>query len=113
MDITHKSLDNKTTLLKLHGQLSVDTVEPFKQAVQSLINEDSKQIILNMGLVNYVSSAGIQGIYIVLDMISAAQGKLILCCLTPNVKKVVDMVAMGDDVSIFTTEEEAVQAMLK
>lgn len=107
MDITQKIINDHSLLLKVQGQLSLDTIDSFKNEVISFINNGYIHIILQLEHLTYISSAGIQVLYQILDHLQNKSGQLAICCPTPTVKKIFEVISLESDIPIYANEQEA------
>jgi len=110
MEITTKAY-NDILVLKISGQLNIETSDLFKKNVLAQIEAGQHKLVIDCSLLEYVSSAGIQTLYIVLDEIEAVAGKLALCDLSDSVGKVFDMVDLQADIPIFPNQDAATASM--
>ncbi len=108
MDITSKVV-NDVMIIKLHGQLNIDTSPQFREILFAKIDADpsNNKILIDCDLLEYVSSAGIQVLYILLDKLEQKDGKLALCSVSPNVKKVFNIIDLMSDIQIYKDQAEA------
>lgn len=104
MEITTKTIDD-ITVLKLHGQLNVETAPELREFASDLINKGHKKLLLDCNLLDYVSSAGIQTLYVILEKIEQSNGKIALCGVTPNVQKVFHIVDLDSDIPLFPDQQ--------
>tara|TARA_R110000868_G_scaffold410505_4_gene698776 strand:+ start:6160 stop:6501 length:342 start_codon:yes stop_codon:yes gene_type:complete len=111
MEITKKHVDD-IAILKVEGQLSIDTTsELIAEITQACQATASPTLLLDLTLLDYISSAGIQALYQCIDMVADKQGRLVLCNVLANVQKVLDMVDIQADVDIYPQQDDAIAAL--
>lgn len=108
MEITIRNEDN-CIILKLDGQLNIETAAAFVDEVREHIKL-KKHIILNFENVSYISSAGIQSLYFALDEINAIHKKIVIANVAEGVLKIMTMMAIENDIPIFNSLEDAINS---
>ena len=58
---------------------------------RALIDGSDVRLLLDLAEVEYISSAGLRSLLVVAKQIKAAGGVLVLCCLTPMVREVMEI----------------------
>ena len=76
----------------LFGPLDSDTHNVLEEKISSLLAQDTKAIVLNMGGVNYISSLGLGTIFKIVQGLKRVNGQLAITNLQPQIKKVFDTV---------------------
>lgn len=112
MDMTTKKIGD-ILVLKLHGRLNIETQNDFVNEFKHLLESGNKQIVLDCKLLDYVSSAGIQALYFVLDHVAQHQGRLVMCSLSDTVDKVFKMIDLESDIPLYGSVDDAVDALQK
>jgi anti-sigma B factor antagonist len=99
------------TILDLKGKMTLgEGDELLKDKINSLIQQDKKQLILNLDGVPYIDSAGLGEIVRTYTTVSRQGGKLKLLNLT---KRIQDLLAITKLLTVFETydtESEAVKS---
>ena len=102
---------NNVTILDLKGKITLgEGDEVLKDKINSLIQQDRKRILLNLGEVPYIDSAGLGEIVRTYTTVSRQGGKLKLLNLT---KRIQDLLAITKLLTVFETydsEPEAVKS---
>ena len=102
---------NNVTILDLKGKITLgEGDEALKDKINSLIQQDRKRILLNLGEVPYIDSAGLGEIVRTYTTVSRKGGKLKLLNLT---KKIQDLLSITKLLTVFETyesEDEAVRS---
>lgn len=98
-------------VLDLKGRITLgDGDQLLKDKVNSLVNQGNKRLVLNLGGVPYVDSAGLGEIVGSYTTVSRQGGSLKLLNLT---KKITDLLAITKLLTVFETfdsEDEAVRS---
>ena len=95
------------TLVRLKGRMDVATAGDVERACERVIQGGEKFVVLDLGGLDYISSAGLRGILGVDKKIKAQGGKLALCNLKGMVKEVFQISGFAVMFSIFDTAEAA------
>lgn len=112
MEIKTKKI-GKHTLVQLNGRLDITHSDEVESKLSEDIKSGTGDIIINLEMISYISSSGIR-IFVGMVRELEKQGrKLKLCCITPPVKKVFDVVELLDLFEVYDTEEAAIQSLSK
>ena len=110
MQIDERVVDG-VTILDLKGKMTLgEGDELLKDKINSLIQQDRKQLVLNLEAVPYIDSAGLGEIVRTYTTVSRQGGKLKLLNLT---KRITDLLAITKLLTVFETfdaENEAVRS---
>jgi anti-sigma B factor antagonist len=102
---------NNVTILDLKGKITLgEGDEALKDKINSLILQNHKRILLNLGDVPYIDSAGLGEIVRTYTTVSRQGGQLKLVNLT---KRITDLLAITKLLTVFETfesEKEALQS---
>jgi anti-sigma B factor antagonist len=102
---------NKVTVLDLKGKMTLgEGDELLKDKINSLLQQDRKQIVLNLEGVPYIDSAGLGEIVRTYTTVSRQGGKLKLVNLT---KRITDLLSITKLLTVFETfdsEQDAIRS---
>ncbi|HBC88462.1 MAG TPA: hypothetical protein DCZ94_16055 [Lentisphaeria bacterium] len=101
--------DGGITVLELQGRLDSFSSHDTDRQVTKLIDDGVLKIVLDLSGLEYVSSAGLRVVLSAAKRIRQAQGKMVLACPAPQVKKVLDVAGFSTILPIFATMDEAVK----
>lgn len=62
--------------------------DDFAVFVQGLIEAGARRLILDLGVLDYMSSAGVRAMFMIHKAVTAKEGKLALLSLRPSVREV-------------------------
>lgn len=88
------------------GSIDSDTYMFLEKKVDSIIDPKTKAVIFDMQAVTYISSAGLGVIFKAKRTLKESNGKLCLVNLSPNVRKVFDIINALPDEEIFASARE-------
>ena len=92
---------NNVTILDLKGKMTLgEGDELLKDKINSLLQQDRKQILLNLEAVPYIDSAGLGEIVRTYTTVSRQGGKLKLVNLT---KRITDLLSITKLLTVFET----------
>ena len=83
----------------------------FQEALQSVIQDDDKAVVLDLGQLTYISSAGLRVILLVGKMLQRQNGNLAVCSLTESVREVFSISGFDKIIPTHDSQEDAVKAM--
>ena len=100
---------SEISILRIKGFLDAHTAPKFEQAIQDLVNESRNYIIVSMTELNYISSAGLGVFMGFIEEIREKGGDIKLCCMSPKVFKVFDLLGFPALYEIYDKDEEAIK----
>ncbi len=107
MKISYRTID-QVKVIVVDGELDNDTAAEFLEALSQDLNK-KLNLVLDLKHCVYISSAGIQAIYQIHKILNQANVQLVICHAEGNVRKVLNLVAIADDIPLFTDEKEAIE----
>jgi len=110
MEVTSESLREGPVLIKASGRLDAATVAVFEQTLQQLLDEEQYRLIVNLNNVNYISSSGLRALITARRRAIGQGGEIFLCCMSPRVRQVFDMIGFSSVFSVYEDVEQALQA---
>ncbi len=99
------------TVVRVDGRLDITRADAFEKAVIGYLNTEGRNLVIHLGGVSYMSSSGIRAL---LSIYRAAGGKNVrvaLCEASPVVKKVLDVVEIGQVLRVFGTQADALASL--
>jgi anti-sigma B factor antagonist len=108
MQIDERVVDG-VTILDLKGKMTLgEGDELLKDKINSLLQQDRKQIVLNLENVPYIDSAGLGEIVRTYTTVSRQSGKLKLLNLT---KRITDLLSITKLLTVFETYDSESDAI--
>ena len=107
-------LEKKQTVLlvRLEGELDHHTAEELKSKIEFELNDDAVQhIILNLEALTFMDSSGIGVILGRYKQVKERQGKMIVCSISPQVKRLFDMSGLFKVIQLEENEIHALQTL--
>lgn len=105
-------LAGEVRVLGLVGRLDTDTAGDLELAVQDLIDAGSKDFLVDLAGVGYVSSAGLR-VLLMLGKSIDGKGSLRLCGLNPTVRQVFDVAGFTQLFAISANRDAALAGAVK
>jgi len=90
MELNWKDSDN-LHILKISGHVDSNTTPEMAQAIETRLQEASKDILIDFSDVEYISSAGLRVVIKTHHMQTTAGQKMILCSLKDYVYEIFEM----------------------
>jgi anti-sigma B factor antagonist len=98
------------TVVRVTGRIVLgDDLSRLEKAIAEGL-QGSSELLLNLAGVDYMDSSGIGALVRHVTAARAKRKKIMLCGLTPNVKKVLNLTRVTDLFQTFDTEEQALAA---
>ena len=109
MEIVERRIGD-VTILALKGHLVDDRDDVFREAMNRVVNQGSRKVVLNFDLVDYVDSAGIGMLVSRYIRLTKHDGRLKLCHLHRRSFRVLDVTKLLTVFETYESEDEAVQS---
>lgn len=110
MDINLVDKDD-LSILELSGRMDATTTGVFDEACRAQLARGRKKVVIDMGNLVYISSAGLRGILGMVKAMKSSGGKLAFCSLQPMVVEVFRISGFSSMLSVHNTCDEAVRAI--
>ena len=89
------------------GRLDSVTAEAFDARMQPAIVTPGIQVVLDLAKINYVSSAGLRSLLVLLKQVKALGGALILAAVHPRVQDILEIAGFTSAFAIAPTQADA------
>ena len=110
MKIEERAVDG-VTILDLQGKMLIgEGDELLREKINSLVENGTQKIVLNLADVPYVDSAGLGEIVRCYTTVSRKSGKLKLLNLTKRIQDLLSITKLLTVFDTYDTEEEAVKS---
>ncbi len=109
MDMLSIETDNRqsVSLMKVRGRVDSETAPELDDALTKLLQDNKNKIVLNLGDVNYMSSAGLRAIVKALKDAQKSGGDVRLASVSAPIEGILLTVGMMQMFKMFSTTEEA------
>lgn len=88
-------------VVKLEGRLDISNSSHFEQDCMNWIEQGQRKFILDLGALEYISSAGLRSILAATKKLKAQNGSLSLCSLSGLVEEVVTVSGFDNILRVF------------
>jgi anti-anti-sigma factor len=95
----------------LEGRLDSATSSTFEKSIETLFTQPGGRALFDFAGIDYVSSAGLRVVLMAAKRARQAQGRLVLCGLSPHVKEVFEISGFLKILTVVDAREAA-QGML-
>lgn len=99
------------SMIDLTGEVDAYTSARFREIMIELIDGGSKNLVISMASVEYIDSCGLGALVGGLKRISENNGKIVIVCDRPQVRKVFEITGLEKVFPLFVSEDEAVAAL--
>jgi anti-anti-sigma factor len=108
MDLMCECIGDVMVVVLAGAQLDASTAEEFKRDITPVL-EAHTQVVFDLSQLTFVDSSGLGAFLSCLRHVQAKGGDLKLCCLSPPVRAVFELVRMHRIFHIFDTREAAIR----
>lgn len=107
MEILNQS-QGEITILTVQGKLDAVTTPAFEQKVRELVEGGGIRLVVDLGGLEYISSAGLRGLLMLNKLVKAKSGRACLAGVRGNVRSVFEMSGFT---ALFDVRDTAAAAM--
>ncbi len=107
MDVIESSADG-VTIMEPRGRMDALGAKPFGDRVVELLRAGATRMLIDLQHVQYISSAGFRALLIAQKQSIERKGKLVLCGLSAEVRRMFELGAFLDIFTICATRDEGV-----
>ncbi len=97
-------------VIHFEGKLDVNLSLAVEVELEKMITLGVKKIIIDLKNVEYLSSSGLRIFISAMRKLNEQGGHLLLCSITPMVKKIFKIVELEDLFQVYDTLEEAIKS---
>ena len=97
----------EVTILVPQGRIDSSNAKAFESGVLSAIDGGSRQLLLDLGDINYMASAGLRVLLLAAKRLQSLGGKLVLCSLSDRVHEVLKIAGFNTLLDIRSDRESA------
>lgn len=94
-------------ILSPAGRIDTLSAPELEQAINYIINEGTRKILLDFSAVSYISSGGLRVLLSTAKKLKNPGDRYGLCCLSAEVHKILRLAGFTSIFSIFSSEGEA------
>jgi len=103
-----ESQSDGVIIIEPHGRIDFTGAKPFGDRIVQLIRTGSHHILIDFGNIQYISSAGFRSLLIAGKLVDELTGKLVLCGMSAEIKRLFDIGAFTDLFTICQSRDEGV-----
>ncbi len=111
MDITDKGIERDAKIIAVRGRIDGTSADDLQKQLLEWIGQGHIKMIVDMGELDYISSAGLRSILVASKDVKSKNGKLMLCALKSSVKEVFDISGFNLIIPIYESVEAALEKM--
>jgi anti-anti-sigma factor len=94
------------TIVDVDGRVDSVTAKPFEEKLTALFNSGRNRVVIDFKRIVYISSAGFRVLLMAGQLAEKSDGKLALCNITADVRRVFDLGGLTDLFAIYPSREE-------
>ena len=110
MEIPNENVDG-TLILKPTGRIDGQNAVDFQTAIESIVSDSDKSVILELEDLVYISSAGLRVILLLAKTLKSRNAQFAMCSIAGSVKDVFDISGFGKIIATHDTREDALAAV--
>jgi anti-anti-sigma factor len=98
-------------VVSTRGRLDGNSSEQFGGRLQALIAPDRSKLLVDFSGINFVTSAGLRAVILVLKKVKAANGVFALCAVQAPVREVLEITGFTSMLQIYPDRAGAISAL--
>lgn len=106
-----ETMEGEITVVEPRGRIDSATAKEFGDRLSKLLSSGHNQLVIDLRNITYISSAGFRQLLIAKRSMQDKDGKLALCGVSGEVKRLFDIGAFGELLPIFPTREAGVASV--
>ena len=99
------------SVVTARGRLDGAASGPFADQVQALIGADRPKLLIDFSGIDFVTSAGLRAVLLILKKVKSVNGKFALCGVQASVREVLEISGFASMIQIHPGREAALAAM--
>jgi anti-sigma B factor antagonist len=96
-------------IIAVSGKIDAYQAIKLKDALNEVIDNGSKKIIVNLAQVNFLDSTTLGTLISALKRVKTTGGEICVTCLQPSVKEIFQLTRLDKVFQIFTNDDEAMK----
>ena len=109
MEIKEAGKEKNMKIISLEGKMDAISAPEFEEQMGEWLEQGETSFIINLGEVNYMSSAGLRSILIVAKKLKEQDGKLIFVNLREEVQKIFRISGFSSMIPTYESLEAALE----
>jgi anti-anti-sigma factor len=105
------TLHDNVAAVAVSGRLDSSNAEGLKERLGEIIHSGASRLVIDLHEVIYISSAGFRTLLITARAVDQASGRMVLCGIAGEVKRLFEVAAFTELFTIVPTREEALSAL--
>ena len=97
---------DEVTILQPCGRIDSVGSKPFGDRLAELVHSGSKRLLIDLGQIPYISSAGFRALLVARKLIDSASGKLVLCGMSAEVQRLFEIGAFLELFTVCASRED-------
>jgi anti-anti-sigma factor len=99
------------TILEPRGRIDSVTAKDFGECLAKLLNAGREHIVIDLHSITYISSAGFRQLLIAKKTTQEKNGKLALCGIAGEVKRLFEIGAFSELLPVFLSREDGIASV--
>ena len=105
------TVEENVAAVAVKGRLDSSNADGLKERLREMVDSGSPNLVIDLQQVIYISSAGFRTLLITARAVDQARGRMVLCGIAGEVKRLFDVAAFTELFTIVPTREDALNAL--
>ena len=102
---------NGVLVINAEGRIDGSNSAQFLESIQAVVGDDDSGVVLDLGGINYISSAGLRVILLLAKELRQKQTGFGVCSLSSSVKEIFTISGFDQIIAIFDSGADAVSSL--
>ena len=104
-------VEDGVTIFSIEGHLDATLVNALNERIYDIIESSFTKVVFDFSQLVYISSAGLRVLLYAAKKMKAKDGKVVLCSVNSNVKRVLDISGLTKFLPIYDEKNLALDAL--
>jgi anti-anti-sigma factor len=105
------TVEENVAAVAVKGRLDSSNADGLKERLREMVDSGAPNLVIDLQQVIYISSAGFRTLLITARTVDQARGRMVLCGIAGEVKRLFDVAAFSELFTIVPTREDALNAL--
>lgn len=99
--------EGKVVIVDLLSGLDRLSVLSIKNHLKGLVAKKKNKLVINFDKIDHINSTVVGALVGIQNLARKRKGKVVLCCVKPNIRRTFDLIGASKVLEIYDTESEA------
>ncbi len=98
-------------IVKANGRVDGANALEFHEALEASIGSDDRAMVLDLGGVSYISSAGLRVVLLVAKTLQKQKARMAVCSLSDSIREIFEISGFDKIIPVYGTPDDAIGSL--